>query len=167
MKVAAKTAVILIGIAAIILFFNCFVQHKRSIVLTGYDILELSAALESYKNDHGHYPTDPGTTEQLRPNATYDPAAYEAAAAYLYRALFVSDDKNQGSYLPDFGTNRLRTDTKNGVTRFIDPWGNYYGYSTFKSVHPDSPDGNNSSFDLWSTAGNKKQVDQSKWAKNW
>ena len=39
MKVAAKTAVILIGIAAIILFFNCFVQHKRSIVLTGYDIL--------------------------------------------------------------------------------------------------------------------------------
>ena len=57
--------------------------------------------------------------------------------------------------------------TETGETYFVDSWGNNLGYSTFKAVHPESPDGNNPTFDLWSTAGNKKQVDQTKWAKNW
>jgi hypothetical protein len=128
--------------------------------------MEISIALEDYKVDHGHYPTDPATTEQLKTNGPFDPAACAAAAAFLYRALAGLDGKDHKNYIAGFSSKKLRTD-KNGVTRIVDPWENFLGYSTFKPTHPESSDGNNPTFDLWSTGEDTSKSDPKRWIKNW
>jgi hypothetical protein len=66
----------------------------------------------------------------------------------------------------------LKTDV-HGRTYIVDPWGNSYGYSTFKALHPQSRDGNNPTFGLWST-GDTRPVNgvnspqgQIPWIRNW
>jgi len=128
------------------------------------EIRILCAASESYKTDTGHYPSDSATTDQLNPNTTFDPAAYIASSAFLYRAL-AGGSKN---YLvhSNFPAKMLKTNNA-GITYIVDPWGNSIGYSTFKFAHPNSPDGYNTTFDLWSTGGNSTKVDPTHWIRNW
>jgi hypothetical protein len=124
----------------------------------------LSAASEAYKNDTGHYPTDPTATDQLNPNTTFDPQAYIASSAFLYHTLS-GGSKN---YLADLGIPfKLLKTNKAGITYIVDPWGNSLGYSTFKSAHPGSRDGYNPTFDLWSTGGGKDERNPAKWIRNW
>ena len=143
--------------------------HRRSIA----EIHMLSIALDWYKSDHGSYPSDPLSTEQLMPNLTYDPASYIRASQFLFRAL--SEEPSHGtdgklfldrkSYF-EFPSRMLRTG-ETGGTYIVDMAGNSYGYSTFKRLHPDNSEGNNLEYDLWSTGGGKGVKDKSKWVKNW
>jgi hypothetical protein len=137
------------------------------------ELMMLSAAIESYKTDHGHYPTDPATTEQLRANTPYDHFAYMQASAFLYRCL-VHDDDNPSSKEKTSGNKRYLTfepwmvhTNRDGTTYILDVNGQPIGYSTLKSVHPESPDGHNPTFDLWSINGGESQADMGKWVKNW
>lgn len=60
----------------------------------------------------------------------------------------------------------LKTDAQ-GRTYIVDPWGNSYGYSTFKAEHLNGNGGYNSTYDLWSTRGGKQDSDKEKWSTNW
>jgi len=136
------------------------------------EIIAMEAALESYNADHGNYPSDPNSTEQLKPNSSFDPHAYIASSEFLYSVLSGTRNGTESSknssdnttYFP-FSPGMLKTGA-NGKTYVVDPWGNSFGYSTFKAVHPDSKEGNNPSYDLWSTHGGKS-ADQSGWTTNW
>jgi hypothetical protein len=139
----------------------------------GWEIAAMSAALESYKYDHGKYPSDPRATEQLKPNSSFDPLSYITSSEFLYSVLsgnsnsqepHTKDSKPNTVYM-SFSPNMLKT-SPNGRIYIVDPLGNSYGYSTFKAAHPESKEGNNPTFDLWSTHGNKSG-DQSVWYTNW
>ena len=172
MKKAALVALVLVVIGSAVLSINGSYRRdgrRRDEA----EIMALSVALESYKIDSGSYPSDPLSTEQLKPNASFDPASYIKASQFLFLAL--SGAEGQGTdgrsstkrkvYM-ELPSQMLRANAAGG-TYIVDPWGNSYGYSTFKSVHPDSLDGNNPTFDLWSTAGGKREKDKAKWTQNW
>ena len=136
------------------------------------EILALSAAISNYRDVHGDYPSKGGVTDSLKPNVTYDSEAYIPASAFLYRELSGDSDGDpktppHGQVFYEFKRDNLRLSQAGRSPHVVDPWGNSYGYSTFKSKHPDSADGNNASFDLWSTNGKKNNRDISKWVKNW
>lgn len=143
------------------------VQRSR----TNGELLALHAALENYKADYGHYPTDPATTEKLRTNAAPDPDGYIAASAFLYRALMgkpnpgENSNPNHTQYYP-LNPEELKT-TSSGETYIVDEWGNCLGYSTLEATHPGSHGGNNPTYDLWSTGGKEDSSDQRKWIINW
>ena len=137
------------------------------------EFMALSTALESYKVDHGTYPSDPQTTERLRTNTVYDPVYYVPSSEVLYRALSGNFDGDpattstlDGKRYYAFTPQMLRI-TPTGHTYVIDPWGNSYGYSTFGAVHPGDPAANNPTFDLWSTRAGRHLKDKSNWVKNW
>lgn len=172
MKKAVIVTIISVVIAVAVFGLGGHDGHRPS-PRTIAEIHALSAALESYKSDHGSYPSDPFSTELLKPNGTFDPASYIKESQFLYRAL--SGDEGQGADGKDsperkiyfeFKRQMLRTGEAGGIY-IVDSWGNSYGYSTFKSVHPGSPDGNNREYDLWSTGGGKREKDKSKWTRNW
>ena len=125
------------------------------------EIMAMSAALESYKEDNGSYPHNPSITDRFKTNSAFDPQEYIKASEFLYSAL-----SNERKMYFEFPHAMLRT-TKNGKIYIVDPWGNPYGYSTLKNTNPESKDGNNKEFDLWSTGGAKDLNDQSKWQTNW
>jgi len=162
---------LVLGIGTV-LFFNGLVVTRPPPTRALQEVMLLSQAVEAYRTDNGHYPTDPATTEQLRPNTSFDPAAYISSSAFLYRSLSGrkpddTSDPGATNYAPDFFKGSHLRQTPTGQTYIVDPWGNAYGYSTFKSVHPESPDGFNATFDLWSTGNGKKKGDADKWLKNW
>ena len=168
MKTAVIAILILVVIAVAVLVTNGS-SRGDGVRRHQMEIKILSVALESYKDKQGNYPSDPLSTEQLRPNASFDPKSYIKSSQFLYRTLSADDGKNVNLGFKEYLEVRpqmLRTGEPGG-TYFVDPWGNSYGYSTFKSVHRDSLDGYNPTFDLWSTAGGKREKDRSKWAKNW
>lgn len=144
-------------------------HHKPSLQRAVGEIKGMMVALEAYKADHGHYPTDPNSTEQLQANASSDATAYIASSAFLYRALagnpHSSNSDDQTVYFP-FPASMLKTDAQ-GRTYIVDPWGNSYGYSTFKAAHPNSHGGYNTTFDLWSTGGEKEHGNRARWIFNW
>jgi len=165
---------IVIGVGLVLLFAPI---HKPSPVSgnssTAAEINLLSQAIEAYRSDQGHYPSDPETTEKLRPNVSYDPQGYLPASAFLYRSL----KQPSAAASPAPGSPRrqpylllpssMLRKTSRGVVFIVDPLGNSIGYSTFKSVHPESPDGFNATFDLWSTGSGRNKADVVKWTKNW
>ncbi len=137
------------------------------------EIMEMETALESYKADHGRYPSDPDTTERLKTKTTFDAIAYIPSSEFLYRALSGELEPNvenpgtiDGKRYYDFKPEMLRT-AADGHVYVVDPFGNSYGYSTVMIAHPESADGYNPTFDLWSTGGKRRQEDQAVWAKNW
>ncbi len=149
-------------------------EKRRGFGRQTNELMMLSAAIESYKTDHGHYPTDPATTEQLKANTPYDYAAYMRASAFLYRCLMHADDDKTSPNENTSGNKPYLTSepgmvhtTPDGTTYILDVNGNSIGYSTLKSVHPESPDGHNMTYDLWSTSGGASQADLQKWVKNW
>ncbi|HLB33730.1 MAG: hypothetical protein A3F67_07330 [Verrucomicrobia bacterium RIFCSPHIGHO2_12_FULL_41_10] len=105
------------------------------------EITSLSAALESYKNDHGDYPTNDicSDTRSLI-TALMPPAAPKNPYPKVY-FFFSSKMTNEKGILDPFG-------------------GNYHYIYTNGSPHNGLD-----SFDLWSTAGDSKRSDQ--WIKNW
>lgn len=135
------------------------------------EIQALSAALEAYKQEHGGYPSN-GATEQLSPVQFHDPALYIPASQFLYRILSGDNDGDSRSdsasdskvYFP-FKRDMIRMAP--GGPYVVDPWGNAYGYSTIKAKQPNSNNGYNSSFDMWSTGGTTDSRKQRRWYTTW
>ena len=129
------------------------------------EIMQVTVALETYRADHEHYPSDPNTTERIGPNVTFDPVAYITSSEYFYLALAGRLDPDGKRYF-DFKPEMLRK-TSAGHPYLVDPNGNSFGYSTRKAAHPESLDGENPTFDLWSTGGGRREEDKPQWHKNW
>lgn len=185
------TVMTIIGIlAALVLGTFKFVQEKAARQRAEAEIKAMEAALESFKADNGAYP-DNATTQGLVPQTTGNPSSgYNTRCLILYRAL--SGDTNldrrvngtdantdifgtaaTGSGTPkayfEFKANQLSPSGGTAtVTGIIDPWGNFYGYSTAGSLGV-STSGFNPTFDLWSTGGKTGVTtdDFAKWLKNW
>jgi general secretion pathway protein G len=173
---------IIIVLAGLILATSGYVEKKGARARTETEIAAISAALESYKADNGIYPTDPNTTEALKPNTNPDggdPANFVSAGKYFYKAI--SGDSNgdpsdgiEGKGYLTFRPNLLSPNPPGPDTYIRDPFGYCYGYSTIRATNPSGSDGYNPTFDLWSTAGEtgKKpsetfQEYQRRWIKNW
>lgn len=120
------------------------------------EIAALSAALESYKADKGHYPSN-ADTDRLRPDVNFDPADYISSSKLLYRSLAGAQE---GTVYFEFNKNMLKQDAA-GETYLIDPKGHSYGYSTAGAKN-----GTNF-FDLWSTAGGTTSGKTNQWIRNW
>ncbi|HKS31653.1 MAG TPA: type II secretion system protein [Chthoniobacterales bacterium] len=172
-------------LAALVLAASSYVQNRGARARAETEIAAMSAALESYKADNGIYPRS-ADTDALAANsdpAGGNPANFVTAARYLYSQLTGDSDGNP--------TTSSASDTKNyfgaalkpsmlspnpaGANTCIrDPFGYAYGYSTYEVVNPGNANGNNPTFDLWSTCGQtgKKtgetfQQYQQRWIKNW
>jgi type II secretory pathway pseudopilin PulG len=177
---------IIIVLAGLILSTVGYVQKKGARARAETEIAAISAACESYKADNGVYPTDSGTTETLRPNV--DPGGGDPASAsflssgrFLYPKISGDTDGNPSNSIEGKGyfagalkSNMLSPNPAGPNTYIRDPFGNAYGYSTFESVNPGSADGNNPTFDIWTTCGEtaKKSTEtfqqyQQRWIKNW
>jgi hypothetical protein len=171
-KIAAIVIVCALLIIGAALLCSSLQQRITFVKRVDGELAALSAAISNYHDVHGVYPADPGATDSLKPNVTYNPDAYIPASAFLYRALSGDSDGNpktppDGQVFSEFKRDQLRARADDSSPYLIDQWGNSYGYSTFKAKHPDSPDGNNTTFDVWSTSGRKDKRGVSKWVKNW
>jgi prepilin-type N-terminal cleavage/methylation domain-containing protein len=187
---------IILILVGLILVTVGYVKKKGATSRAAAEIAALSAALESYKADNGIYPRNTDT-DALAPNS--DPAggnptqaAFQNASLYLYKELSgdhdanrtvdATDDLSGGVVVPKtyftFRPNNLlpAPPSTTTVIAISDPFGNSYGYSTLESANSGSANGNNPTFDLWSTAGEtgKKtnppetfQQYQQRWIKNW
>ena len=158
---------IILVLAGLILATSGYVQRKGARARTEAEIAAISAALESYKADHGIYPRD-ARTDALRSRAP-DPTAFAPASLYLYDQLAGATDGSRtqtGKSYFSFKPNQLNPSDQNQNVTFIrDPFGNSYGYSTAYQANP--ADGYNPTFDLWSTANAEPATDQTQWIKNW
>jgi general secretion pathway protein G len=177
--------IIILILAGLILSISSYVQNKGARARAETEIAAMSAALESYKADNGIYPTDPSTTEVLKANADPqggNPANFVGASQFLYKKISGDSDGNPTTSDPTndtknylaFKANMLSPNPAGPNTYIRDPFGNAYGYSTFENVNPGNSNGNNPTFDLWSTCGEtaKKsgetfQQYQQRWIKNW
>src|SRR5690606_18381029 len=106
--------------------------------------------------------------------STYDPELYIPASRTLYKALSGDSDGDPTTRNPsdtemffDFKPDMLRPYPPGPGTYVVDPFGNCYGYSTFKATNPKSTEGYNATYDLWSTNGGKTEKGQKDWVKNW
>ena len=175
---------IILILAGLVLSVSSYVQQKGARARAESEIAAMSAALESYKADNGIYPTDT-TTQMLAPNADPqggNPGNFVNASQFLYKKLSgdsdgnptTSDAANDTKSYFSFKPNMLKPNPAGPNTYIRDPFGNAYGYSTFENVNPGNANGNNPTFDLWSTCGEtaKKsgetfQQYQQRWIKNW
>lgn len=146
---------------------------RSSVNRVSGEIHALSAALESYKADHGRYPTN-AVTQALSPRLSFDSISYIPASCFLYRELSGDADGDPSTRSPEdkrcyfgFRPEMLRFLSSPQNTFIADPWGNSYGYSTHQATARASTAGYNLTFDLWSTGGKEIQKDQSKWWTNW
>ena len=185
---------IIIVLVGLILATVGYVQKKGATSRAAAEIAAMSAALESYKADNGIYPRSTDT-DALAPNS--DPAggnptqaAFQNASLYLYKELSGDHDANRSVNAADdlsgsgvvpktyftFKPNNLLPAPPSTLTviAISDPFGNSYGYSTLESANPGSANGNNPTFDLWSTAGETGKQSgenftqyQQRWIKNW
>jgi type II secretory pathway pseudopilin PulG len=174
---------IIIVLAGLILATVGYVQKKGARSRAEAEIAAISAALESYKADNGIYPTDPSTTETLKPNIDPgggDPTNYPSSGMFLYKQISGDSDGDptngvEGkSYFGGSLKPNMLSNPPGPNTYIRDPFGYCYGYSTVKSANPGGTDGYNPTFDLWSTCGetSKKsgetfQQYQQRWVKNW
>jgi type II secretory pathway pseudopilin PulG len=177
--------IIILILAGLVLSIGSYVQNKGARARAETEIAAISAALESYKADNGIYPTDAGTTETLEANADPqggNPANFVDASRFLYKKISGDSDGNPTTSDPTndtknylaFKPNMLSPNPAGPNTYVRDPFGNAYGYSTFENANPGNANGNNPTFDLWSTCGEtaKKsgetfQQYQQRWIKNW
>src|SRR2546423_5261647 len=177
--------IIILILAGLILSISSYVQNKGARARAETEIAAMSAALESYKADNGIYPTDPSATEVLQANADPqggNPANFVGASRFLYKKLSGDSDGNPTTSDPTndtknylaFKPNMLTPNPAGPNTYIRDPFGNAYAYSTFENVTLGNSNGNNPTFDLWSTCGEtaKKSGEtfqhyQQRWIKNW
>src|SRR5438067_1538947 len=177
--------IIILILAGLILSISSYVQNKGARARAETEIAAMSAALESYKADNGIYPTDASTTETLKANADPqggNPANFLDASRFLYKKISGDSDGNPTTSDPAndtknylaFKPNMLSPNPAGPNTYVRDPFGNAYGYSTFENANPGNANGNNPTFDLWSTCGETAkrggetfQQYQQRWIKNW
>lgn len=192
------TVMTIIGIlAGLVLGTFKFVQEKAARSRAEAEIKAMEAGLESYKADNGAYP-DNSESRSLNAQANGSPSSYAGQNRTLYRALSGDNnldrkvDESDGQtdiygqtatppgpkpkiYM-EFKPNQIfppaRPNENVGVLGVIDPWGNYYGYSTANQGDPTK--GYNPTFDVWSTAGGtapkagESDTDyRLRWIKNW
>lgn len=173
---------------ALILGVGGMVQTKASRDRASAEIAALSTAMESYKADNGIYPQVEDTDKLVassaaKSNIAGSPTAKSSLA--LYVALSGDDadpaspdfrrtgDEKQNPVYFEFETkkNMVSLSSGNKVQGLLDPWGDFYGYSTAYAkeiqdgVNPPTK-GYNPTFDLWSFA-NSTDGKQEKWVKNW
>ncbi|PYL46162.1 MAG: hypothetical protein DMF40_13450 [Verrucomicrobia bacterium] len=172
-------------LAALVLAASSYVQNKGARARAESEIAAMSAALESYKADNGIYPRS-ADTDALAPNSDPvggNPANFVTAARYLYSQLTGDSDGNPTTSSASDTKNYFGAALKPGMlspnpaganTCIRDPFGYTYGYSTYEVANPGNANGNNPTFDLWSTCGQtgKKtgetcQQYQQRWIKNW
>jgi len=175
---------IIIILAGLILSTVGYVQKKGARSRAETEIAAISAACESYKADNGICPTDSSTTETLRPNVDPEggnPANFISSGRFLYRQISGDSDgdpsngiEGKGYFAGALKPNMLNPNPAGPNTYIRDPFGNAYGYSTFESVNPGNANGNNPTFDIWTTCGEtaKKSTEtfqqyQQRWIKNW
>ena len=158
--------VLFLFILAVVILATLPIVNRGRPSYTEGEIHAIAAALENYKADHGNFPSDPQTTEQLAPSSASDPESYIPSSELLYNALSGRSDPNDKIVYYPFSPKDLKTD-RQGHTYIVDEWGNSIGYSTMGAVHPKSHGGYNFTFDLWSTGGGKKDSDRAKWIINW
>ncbi len=139
---------------AVLILGTASVSHGPRRDRSEAEIAALSAALESYKADHGDYPRD-AATDRIRPDTDFDPEAYVPASKLLYRSL-----AGGTKVYFEFHPSMLRQDSV-GEIYVVDPRGNSYGYSTVGvKTGPGFPD-------LWSTRGGTTASAMSQWVTNW
>jgi prepilin-type N-terminal cleavage/methylation domain-containing protein len=175
-------------LGALVLSTAGYARKKGARARAETEIAAMSAACENYKADNGIYPRGPaiaitiGTvtipanvTDSLDARTMGDPTGttnptYGETSLYLYTLLSGDSTGNRNptgkSYMA-FRPNMLLPAGGSGtVIAIADPFGNSYGYSTANQADPVTPKGNNSTFDLWSTAGGTTTSDAPKWIKN-
>jgi len=144
-----------IGIlASLVLSVAGFIQYKGAVSRAEAEIAALSAALESYKADHGEYPT-----------GSVNPASTSVNSILVAALMPLDEDANGKKIVPppkvyfEFNKNMLLTNGK--TTNAVDPFGEPYGYQYPGNA---SRSGTNF-FDLWTRANGKD--DTNKWRRNW
>lgn len=173
------TVMVIIGIlAGLVLGTAGYVRRKGAVSRAEAEIAALSAACESYKADNGIYPSATGTTDQIysagssvhsNPNAS----TYKNSSLFLYKQLSGDDDADASRSVTakayfEFRPNMLYPSGGVGSVEYVmDPFGNSYGYST--ACATTGSNGNNPTFDLWSTGGasSSDTSGTAKWIKNW
>jgi prepilin-type N-terminal cleavage/methylation domain-containing protein len=149
-------------LAALVLSIGPFIFEKGARSRAEAEIAAMTAACENYKADNGTYP-ETANTAALNPNVSSNfdlsqsatSLRYQNASADLYTALAGTGASTTKQYF-QFKPNMLNLTAGPAI---IDPFGNYYGYSTAHTP----------TFDLWSTANKKITAvsEQIKWVKNW
>ena len=182
-------------LSALILGTAGYIQRKAATSRAQSEIKAMEAACESYKADNGTYPMDSGSTTAATNvlhtsggSINYDPgsfdaSAYKAACAVLYQAI-TGDGNNKINSGGAASSGKMasagkcymelkpsQTGSDSGFY-IMDPFGYSYGYSTIQSPPPlgTGSNGNNATFDLWSTAGTTNAStsgSQAKWITNW
>jgi type II secretory pathway pseudopilin PulG len=179
---------IIIVLAGLVLSTVGYVQKKGARSRAETEIAAISAACESYKADNGVYPTDLSTTETLRPNVDPDGgdptnSTVISSGRFLYKQISGDSDgdpsngiEGKSYFAGALKSNMLNPNPAGPNTYIRDPFGNAYpyAYSTFESVNPGSANGNNPTFDIWTTCGEtaRKSTEtfqqyQQRWIKNW
>jgi type II secretory pathway pseudopilin PulG len=145
-------------LAGLILATSSYVHEEGARARAETEIAAMSAALESYEADNGAYPAS-----DLQPTEG-NPSSYQAYSNLLYLALVgdTNDDGQPGPGKPYMSFKSNQLDGSGSSTFIKDPFGNSYGYSTLGPTDG----GYNSTFDLWSTAGDTKGS-QAHWIRNW
>jgi len=161
-EILAVLAIMLI-LAAIVAIGAGSVFERQNQQKAKIQIATLSAALEQYKQDMGHYPL---TADAADPGATNADLLYQALfhEGYTYQNMPsppASWDKARRIYLPDLDpvTNKQGwlDQPADGVIPAViahlrDPWGNDYRYRSSDAAAGAGANANavNVSFDLWS-----------------
>ena len=143
-------------LASILLSLNGLVQRKAALTRAKGEIVAMSAACESYKNDFGTYPEDSTgdpaidpDTVKLCPLIDCIPTLpiYANANIALYKALSGDakpgtnpnppatrtdkpDGRSETKPYYEFRPNQLRKTATGDIQGIQDPFGNLYGYST-------------------------------------
>jgi prepilin-type N-terminal cleavage/methylation domain-containing protein len=108
-------------LAAIAIMTMGYVNRKSAVSRTQAEVATLSAAVDSFRLDHGRYPP---------PNNLYNELTGTRAVINTNRKIYIEPPPQMLA-------------TNGGNIQFVDPFGNAYNYST-------SPARNIGFFDLWS-----------------
>ena len=176
-------------LAGLVLSSAGYFQRKAAISRAQTEIKGMEVACESYKADNGTYPIDSGTTitNSLHSGGSspeYNPVNYQSACAVLYQAITGDGNDKLTSVNPTTSNGQFgrsgkcyfelkpnQTGSSGGTYYIVDPFGNCYGYSTAgQTAMQSGTNGNNSTYDIWSTAGTTSAVTSAnggKWVTNW
>ena len=147
-------------LAALVLRTAGYVQRKAATARAETEIAALSAALESYKADHGDYPHGTNSTAGGAGVATAAPGSNP----FLREALQPGSGKVYFEFPSSMGTNKGTNPDTEGPYDYEDvedPFGEKYGYiypHTKSNLTPTN------FFLLWSRSGT---TNTNQWSKSW
>jgi hypothetical protein len=132
--------------------------------------MAMSTALESYKNDNGHYPQIGIllTNTYADSDGSSSSGNYARSSQVLYQALagqtnFTTTPNGARAYM-NFKVSQV---SSTSPTYVQDAWGNAYGYST--GTTNSYPYNDHGFFDFWSTGGSLHGSSSftNTWINNW